>query len=209
MAFPCTCNDEGTEGFWYFFLLLNFSLVNFPFPLHEALMESSVKIPYFALARGGSRKAVRTSDPSYDNQNFFLNNSRKDKSRGWFIRMMMYQETVLWFLPAYHVGCFGHCPSKAKCCSFFYKSVSHLISFNYYFHFATVIQTFSVAYDQRIPTDKEITVSLLEFEIVSIVSPFGQMKSYSLYFLYIVLCSVLCTQNQKNLTSRRTVNMWR
>lgn len=130
-------------------------------------MGPSVKVPYLALARGVGREGVGTPAPSHANQNFFPSNSRKETSRGWFIMLMVPPKQQV----------FGCCPSTTIAASVTahlrpgpsafpsnlwatsYLSISLLC-------FATVIQTLSVIYVQRILTDRERAVPLLEVQIV-------------------------------------------
>ena len=68
--------------------------------------------------------------------------------------MMVFQRDSPHFLPFCDYSCLSHCLSKAKYYKFPLRSVSHLLYFNYFIYFASVIQVFSAVYHQRILTTR-------------------------------------------------------
>ena len=68
--------------------------------------------------------------------------------------MMVFQRDSPHFLHFCDYSCLSLCLSKAKYYKFPLKSVSLLLSFNYFIYFASVIQIFSAVYDQRILTKR-------------------------------------------------------
>ena len=112
------------------------------------------KFSTLPFTREGGKQEWGTPDPRYADQIFFPSDSRKEISKGWVIMMMVFQRDSPHFLHFCDYSCLSHCLSKAKYYKFPLKSVSLLLSFNYFIYFASVIPIFSAVYDQRILTKR-------------------------------------------------------